>query len=153
LNIRSAILEDAPAIADLLCNLEDYPKFKIQGVQALTVLVRENLERHHDQQLVFVAEIESCVMGYAVAYWTGLLFSSIEGYVSELFVHNAASGQGVGTALLEKIKIEAQARGCKRLTLINLKDRESYMRGFYASRGWTEQVNAARFVLNLEEEI
>ena len=151
MNICTATLSDAPAIAELLCNLEDYPKFKTQGIEALTVLVRENLERHHDQQLVLVAEIESQVMGYAVVYWTGLVFNSVEGYVSELFVHNAASGQGIGTALLEKIKTEARARGCKRLTLINLKDRESYKRGFYSSRGWIEQVSAARFVLNLEE--
>ncbi len=153
MNIRPATLEDAPAIAELLCNLEDYPKFKVQGVEALSVLVRENLERHHEQQFVFVAEIESKVLGYAVVYWTGLLFSSVEGYVSELFVHNAASGQGIGTALLEKIKTEARTRGCKRLTLINLKDRESYKRGFYTSRGWSEQVSAARFVLNLEGEL
>jgi ribosomal protein S18 acetylase RimI-like enzyme len=149
-NIRPATLSDAAAIAELLCNLEDYPKFKTQGVEALTVLVRENLERRHEQQLVLVAELDAQVMGYAVVYWTGLLFSSVEGYVSELFVHSAASGRGVGTTLLEKVKLEARARGCRRLTLINLKDRESYKRGFYACRGWAEQVSAARFVLNLE---
>jgi hypothetical protein len=36
------------------------------------------------------------------------------------------------------------------LTLVNIKDRESYRRGFYASRGWTEQANTVRFALNLE---
>jgi N-acetylglutamate synthase-like GNAT family acetyltransferase len=57
-NIRTAALEDAPAIAQLLCNLEDYPNFKARGVEALTAQVISSLKLQHDQQLVFVAELE-----------------------------------------------------------------------------------------------
>jgi GNAT superfamily N-acetyltransferase len=149
-DIRIAKIEDAQAIAELLCDIDDYPNWKELGVEKLEQTVRESLEWNNPERLVFVAEIEHRVVGYAVVYWQQLLFSSKEGYVSELFIRSDASGQGVGTALLETIKAEAIARGCGRLTLVNLKDRESYRRGFYASRGWEEKSNTVRFALNLE---
>jgi GNAT superfamily N-acetyltransferase len=81
------------------------------------------------------------------------LFQKPEGYVSELFIRSDASGHGAGTALLEAIKHEAHARGCCRLTLVNLKDRASYQRRFYEKKGWTERPNAVRFVLDLEVKL
>ncbi|MER3481829.1 MAG: N-acetyltransferase, partial [Meiothermus sp.] len=113
-------------------------------------LVRKSLERNHLERSVLVAELDSRVVGYAAVYWVNYLFNSPEGYVTELFVRTDASGRGVGTALLEAVEQEARVRACRRLTLINLKDRESYKRGFYAARGWTEDPNAMRFVKSLE---
>jgi GNAT superfamily N-acetyltransferase len=150
MNIRIAKIEDARAMAELLMNIDDYPNWKELGAEKLEQTVWESLEWNNPERLVFVAELEGRVVGYAVVYWQHLLFSSKEGYVSELFIRSDASGQGVGTALLETIKSEAMARGCGRLTLVNLKDRESYRRGFYASRGWEEKSNTVRFALNLE---
>jgi GNAT superfamily N-acetyltransferase len=150
MNIRTAKIADARAIAELLVNIDDYPHWKEIGMEKLEQTVRESLEWKYEERLTFVAELEHRVIAYAVVYWQQLLFSSKEGYVSELFVRSDASGQGIGTALLETIKSEAIARGCGRLTLVNIKDRESYRRGFYASRGWTEQANTVRFALNLE---
>ena len=150
MNIRNAKTEDARAIAELLVNIDDHPNWKELGAIKLEQTVRESLEWKHTERLVFVAELEDRVIGYAVVYWQQLLFSGKEGYVSELFIRSDASGQGVGTALLETIKTQAIARGCIRLTLVNLKDRESYQRGFYASRGWEEKSNTVRFALNLE---
>jgi hypothetical protein len=54
--------------------------------------------------------------------------------------------------LLEAIRVEALARGCSPLSLINLRHRESYERGFYARRGWQERSEAASFVYLLETE-
>jgi GNAT superfamily N-acetyltransferase len=149
-DIRIAREEDARAIAELLANIDDYPNWKELGVEKLEQTVRESLEWNNPERLVLVAELEERVVGYAVVYWQQLLFSSKEGYVSELFIRSDASGQGIGTTLLETIKTEAMARGCGRLTLVNIKDRESYRRGFYASRGWEEKSNTVRFALNLE---
>ena len=150
MKIRNAKTEDARAIAELLVNIDDYPNWKELGANKLEQTVRESLEWKNDERLVFVAELEDRVVGYAVVYWLNYLFSSKEGHVSELFIRSDASGQGVGRVLLETIKTQAIARGCGRLTLVNLKDRESYQRGFYASRGWEEKSNTVRFALNLE---
>ena len=150
MKIRNANLKDARAIAELLVNVDDYPNWKELGANKLEQTVQESLDWKNDERLVFVAELEGRVVGYAIVYWLNYLFSSKEGYVSELFIRSDASGQGVGTALLETIKTQAIARGCIRLTLVNLKDRESYRRGFYASRGWEEKSNTVRFALNLE---
>jgi GNAT superfamily N-acetyltransferase len=149
MNIRNAQKENARAIAELLCNVDDYPNWKELGAEKLEQTVRESLEWNNPERLVFIAELGGRVVGYAVVYWQQLLFSSKEGYVSELFIRSDASGQGIGTALLETIKSEAISRGCGRLTLVNIKERESYRRGFYASRGWEEKSNTVRFALNL----
>jgi len=69
-----------------------------------------------------------------------------EGYVSELFVRDDARGQGVGRQLLRIIEVEARGRGCQRLSLINLRNRESYQRQFYLKAGWHERSEAANFV-------
>ena len=150
MTIRPAQRSDARAIAELLEHIDDHPHWKAKGTDALEAAALEALEWDHPERLTFVAELEGRVVGYAAVYWLHYLFSKREGYVTELFVRSDASGHGVGTALLETIKGEAKARGCRRLTLVNLKDRESYRRGFYASRGWIEDPNTVRFVFDLE---
>jgi GNAT superfamily N-acetyltransferase len=149
LNIRLANINDAQMIAELLANIDDYPHWKTLGAAALEQTARESLAWANPERLLFVAELDNRVIGYAAVYWLHHLFSAREGYVSELFIRSDASGHGAGTALLEAIKAEAIARGCCRLTLVNLKDRESYKRGFYASRGWEERLNTVRFALDL----
>ena len=74
-----------------------------------------------------------------------------EGYVSELFIAGSERGKGVGSKLLEAVKEEATKRGCARLMLLNLKNRESYQRGFYKKQGWIEREEVANFVLRLDQ--
>jgi GNAT superfamily N-acetyltransferase len=150
LNIRLATINDARMIAELLTNIDDYKTWNELGADEMEKTVRQSLEQAHSERLLFVAEINDRVIGYAAVYWLHHAFSMREGYVSELFIRSDASGHGAGTALLEAIKAEAIARGCYRLTLINLKDRESYRRGFYASRGWEEKSNTVRFAFALD---
>jgi GNAT superfamily N-acetyltransferase len=149
LAVRSATLEDAHAIAALLLSIPHYGRFQELGIEALQAKVAQNILRSHDQQMTLVAETDTGVVGYAVVYWIGLLFAGPEGYVSELFVHTAASGQGIGTALLKHIESEAKTRGCRRLTLMNAADTASYKRQFYAKQGWLEDPDAVRFSYDL----
>ena len=143
-------MNDAPMIADLLANIDDYPHWKTLGVAVLEATARASLAWTNSERLLFVAEIDNRVVGYAAVYWLHPMFSAREGYVSELFIRSDASGHGAGTALLDAVKTAAIARGCQRLTLVNLKDRESYQRGFYASRGWEEKSNTVRFAFDLD---
>jgi hypothetical protein len=41
---------------------------------------------------------------------------------------------------------EARQRGCFRLSLINMRRRESYQRRYYEKAGWEERPEAANFV-------
>jgi GNAT superfamily N-acetyltransferase len=149
LNIRPPTLNDASSIAALLTNIDDYPHWKTLDITTLEQFAHASLSTMSSDRLLRVAEIENRVIGYVAVTWFRPMFSGLEGYVSELFIRSDASGHGAGTALLEAVKSEATALGGCRLTLVNLKDRESYKRGFYASRGWTERPNTVRFVLDL----
>ena len=96
----------------------------------------------------FVAEASGGeITGYGSVHWLPYLFmSGPEGYVSELFVRAPARGHGIGRALLKVIESEARARGCQRLSLTNLRNRESYKRQFYLKAGWHERSEAANFI-------
>jgi GNAT superfamily N-acetyltransferase len=105
----------------------------------------------NESHSTFVAEDPTGVVaGYSSVHWRPYLFmSGPEGFVSELFVSEGARGQGVGRELLRVIESEARARGCQRLSLTNLRDRESYQRQFYVKAGWRERAEAANFIYTL----
>jgi GNAT superfamily N-acetyltransferase len=91
------------------------------------------------------------IAGYVAIYWLPYLFmAGPEGFVSELFVHEVARDQGVGSRLLAAVIEEARTRGCTRLQLINFRTRESYQRGFYTRAGWEERPEAASFTYYLK---
>ncbi|GIK41129.1 MAG: hypothetical protein BroJett011_49620 [Chloroflexota bacterium] len=157
-HIRPAQLTDAAALADLLTGLgwfqhyfDDAPPEVIQeGVRQKLSL---NLaDKSHS---IYVAETpESQIAGYTAVHWLPYLFMpGPEGFVSELFVQESARGQGLGGRLLAAVKAEAIERGCSRLSLVNMRSRESYQRGFYNKQGWNERPEAANFVLRLPQEV
>ncbi len=85
-----------------------------------------------DSHLVLVAQTPGGeIAGYAAVHWLPyLIHAGPEGYVSELFIRPEYRGQGIGGWLLAEIKREAQRRGCSRLMLLNMRERESYQRQF-----------------------
>jgi GNAT superfamily N-acetyltransferase len=150
-NIRPAVLEDARPIAEILCELEQERTGVETSISQLEKCIETALEYYvaSDSHQAFVAEVNGEVLGYLAIQWLLPLFNpQLEGYVSDLFVRASNRGQGTGGQLLERIVLEARARGCRRLTLVNVRDRESYTRAFYPKQGWVEQ-DAARFVLKL----
>lgn len=69
-----------------------------------------------------------------------------EWYVTELFLNREFRGQGIGGALLDELERRAREAGAVRVTLHNFKAVESYKRGFYKKRGYTERGDVANFV-------
>ena len=152
MSIRPATPADARAVAELLFSLEEYPSYRQHGLNGLEMRVTTGLNTQSSHRSVLVAELEGVVLGYSAVHWFTPVTTAPEGYVSDLFVHAKATGQGLGSSLLETLTVEAKARGCKRLALSNWRDRTSYKRGFYAKRGWQEKAASARFVLDLETQ-
>ena len=153
MKIRKAKQEDAPGISRILHALNWNEHLREEPIQELEQRVKEHLElcNKDDSHSLFVAEnSDGKVIGYAAVHWLPyFILKGPEGYLSELFVANSERGKGVGSQLLEVVKEEAMNRGCSRLSLINIKRRESYRRGFYNKCGWIERNDAANFVFQL----
>jgi GNAT superfamily N-acetyltransferase len=156
LEIRAATADDAVALADFIRDLRHFRR--LEGLAR--EVVRERVHAHvrllladASHSLYLAQDAERRIVGYASVHWLPYLFlPGPEGYVSELFVAELARGAGVGTRLLEVVKTEARARGCSRLSLLNMRDRESYRRAFYTKDGWEERTDAANFVFDLKPD-
>jgi GNAT superfamily N-acetyltransferase len=153
--IRPVQLDDADALANLILDLGWFQRY-FEGASPdetqARVAHKLRLALDGDSHAVYVAEnLAGQIEGYVAVHWLPYLFlPGPEGFISELFVREAARGQGLGRRLLEQVKEVAAARGCSRLSLLNMRPRESYQRGFYNKQGWTERPDAANFVLRLE---
>jgi GNAT superfamily N-acetyltransferase len=150
MRIRDAEPGDIPALARLLASLEaaGWAQGK-DGAEVEEVVATRLLGKTAGTSLR-VAEAEGKLAGYASAHWLpNLILGGTEGYISELFVAPDSRGKGIGGALLNDLEAQARVRGCIRLSLLNLRERESYRRGFYAKRGWTERPGAANLIKRL----
>ena len=150
LRLRKATLEDAEQLTLLLKDIGWFEILASDPIEQSTQRVRAQLERClvHGSHSMFVAESDKReIKGYVSVHWLPYLFmAGPEGYVSELFVHGSARGEGIGRQLLDLVHDEARQRGCHRLSLINLRTRESYQRRFYIKAGWRERSEAANFI-------
>ena len=154
MRLRKATAQDAEQLTSLLKDIGWFEALTNDSVESSMERVRSQLERclADGSHSVFVAESDQGdVTGYISVHWLPYLFmAGPEGYVSELFVCGSARGDGIGRQLLELVYDEARKRGCKRLSLINLRIRESYQRQFYTKAGWRERSEAANFIRVLD---
>jgi GNAT superfamily N-acetyltransferase len=152
IGIRKVVRQDAAELAELLADIGWFEAFN----QHDKTICRQ-VELQLDQCLadgshsIYLADSSaSKIVGYCSVHWLPYLFmNGPEGYVSELFVRSNARGEGVGKLLLRAVEAEARSRGCARLSLINLRSRESYARKFYIKAGWEERSDAANFIYPL----
>ena len=153
--IRPAERTDLKTVAALWRELDWLDWIKHEGpAQVESVMAERLAESQADESHVaLVAEDgRGQVLGYAAMHFLPyLMLPGPEAYVSELFVTASVRGQGVGQQMLKHLEQLAQERGCARLMLITLRDRESYERAFYKKQGWQERPVVANFVRNLME--
>ncbi|MGB8213149.1 MAG: GNAT family N-acetyltransferase [Anaerolineales bacterium] len=155
IEIRKAEQSDVPAIAKILRELGWFAHITTETPAETQAHIARQLVlcQTDDSHLVFVAEAANGeVVGYVSVHWLPyLIHTGPEGYVSELFINNSSRGQGIGSRLLETVESEAIRRGCTRLALLNMRQRESYQREFYSKHGWEERPQAANFVKVLQD--
>lgn len=101
---------------------------------------------------VLVAQEGDDVVGFVAVSWTHNLRQGVDGLVSDLFVRSDRRGCGAGTALVERVKRDAAARGCQRLVLYTGRRGEAYARGFYPKLGFEEHPELACFLLPIPPE-
>lgn len=150
MRLRKVSIDDAEDLASLLKGIGWFELLKKRSDDESREHVKVQLARclADDSHSTYVAESDDGkIIGYVSIHWLPYLFMhGPEGYISELFVRDGARGQGVGGELLRIVETEAKARGCQRLSLINLRSRESYQRQFYIKAGWQERADAANFI-------
>lgn len=151
--IRPVRPEDADSMVSFLVDLRHFRRLQGRTSESIRPQVREAIGQclADDSHAIYLAvDDDGQILGYTSVHWLPYLFlPGPEGYVSELFVATAARGQGIGSQLLAVVKEEAARRGCSRLSLLNMRDRESYQRAFYAKDGWDERPDAANFVFEM----
>lgn len=154
MKLRKVSIDDAAELASLLKSIGWFAFLEKRSNDEAREHVKIQLQRClvDGSHSTYVAESDDGkIAGYVSVHWLPYLFMrGPEGYVSELFVRDGARGQGVGRELLACIEAEAKIRGCHRLSLINLRGRESYQRQFYIKAGWRERAEAANFLRVLD---
>jgi GNAT superfamily N-acetyltransferase len=155
IRIRRARLEDGAGLSALLRSIGWFPQMEAESEAATLQRVTRHLDACLESSChsVYVAVgNRGQLVGYVSVHWLSYLFlPGPEGFVSGLFVAAPARGSGVGGSLLRAVEVEARAKGCFRLQVINRRKRESYRRGFYAKEGWRERSDGASFVKQMRE--
>jgi GNAT superfamily N-acetyltransferase len=115
LTIRDAVAGDEALVLRLIRDLATYER-EPDAVQATEESIRDSLFVPNPQVFAFIAELGGAPVGLALWFLT---FSTWTGrpslYLEDLFVSEAARGQGVARALFRRLAREAKARNCARI--------------------------------------
>ena len=109
--IRPAKLSDVCVLTDLATQL-GYPSTP-DGIRPRL----EDLLSRTDENVILVAELEGCVVGWAHAHIYRLLVDDPEVEIGGLVVDETVRGQGMGQALMQAAEEWAREQGCARVYL------------------------------------
>lgn len=132
--IRRARETDAPEIFAMINELAEYEK-QPQDVTSTEQDVREHLFGDNPKVFAHIAEVDGNVQGMALWF---LNYSTWQGrhgiWLEDLYVREAARGQGLGTALLKELARTAVANDYRRVEWSVLKWNTPSI-GFYTGLG------------------
>lgn len=115
LTIRWAEPGDEATVLHLVKGLAAYER-EPDAVKATEESLRETLFDPNAQVFAFLAEVDGKAVGLALWFMT---YSTWTGrpslYLEDLFVDEAARGQGVARALFARLAREAKTRNCARI--------------------------------------
>lgn len=128
--VHRARVEDAPAVRALLSQVgvqfaEDSETFNAAYAAVL---------EHHEDHLLFVAERDGAVVGYALATVARLFYTNGDtAQIHELVVDESSRSHGVGSQLVSAVEDECRERGVRELTVATLRSATFYERLDYRS--------------------
>lgn len=132
MRLRPAILEDSPALADLLAQL-GYP-----GTEPFLHERIAQLLRHPDAWLRVAEDGEGRLLGFIGLHFMAQL--ALPGdfcRIAYFCVSDAARSAGVGQELEAAAEAEARARGCDRIE-VHCHERRADAHRFYYRQGYEE---------------
>lgn len=116
LGVRPAVPDDLPALLPMVRDLQLHEHLPPPGKEVEAAL--RSLLADDRLGCVLVAEQEGQPVGYTVlGFGYSLEFHGRDAFVDELYVADAARGQGLGTLLLDAAEMACRARGIKALHL------------------------------------
>jgi ribosomal protein S18 acetylase RimI-like enzyme len=135
ISVRQAVLADLDGVAPLF---DEYRQFqgRPEDLPAACAFLRARFD--HGESIVFVAEVDRQVVGFAQLYPS---FSSVSltrvFLLNDLFVAASARRRGVASRLLDAVEAHARSLHATRLTLYVARDNTS-AQALYAAHGWAE---------------
>ncbi|HEU5060094.1 MAG TPA: GNAT family N-acetyltransferase [Kofleriaceae bacterium] len=113
MEIRPARVADGPRIVELIRLLASFENLPAPGDEDAGRLLAHAFEERRLE--LWVADDGGEVIAYAACFTTYSTFRARPTlFLEDLFVHPAARRRGVATALLARLRGEAEARGCGR---------------------------------------
>jgi GNAT superfamily N-acetyltransferase len=113
MEIRPAAVADGPRIVELIRLLASFENLPAPGDEDARRLLAHAFEERRLE--LWVAEDGGEVVAYAACFATYSTFRARPTlFLEDLFVHPAARRRGIATALLARLRDEAEARGCGR---------------------------------------
>lgn len=121
-SVRPATLNDVAAIIEIerACFSDAW---SVAGIEKIVA---------DEKSMVFVAEVQNEIVGYASAWTIG-----DEGEITRVAVLDSARGKGIGKVLLQALQHECVWRGA-RLLFLEVRESNTPARGLYGSCGWLE---------------
>lgn len=114
ISVRRADPADGPAYVRLVRALAEFEKLPPPDDEAAARLVSDAFSDPPRYEL-WIAELDGAVAAYAVTFAT---YSTFRGkptlFLEDLFVHPDARRRGVASAVLTRLRAEAESRGCGR---------------------------------------
>ncbi|MCA9677019.1 MAG: GNAT family N-acetyltransferase [Kofleriaceae bacterium] len=112
--VRRALPADGPAFLALVRALAAFESLPPPDDDAAARLVADAFADPPRYEL-WVAEVDGAVAAYAATFMTYSTFRARPTlFLEDLFVHPDARRRGVATAVLARLRAEAEARGCGR---------------------------------------
>ncbi|NUN66095.1 GNAT family N-acetyltransferase [Pseudanabaena biceps] len=134
--IRSATIDDVPAIFDLILALAEFEKLSDQVTANIATLQADLFgDKSCIEAIVAETESDHQIVGFALFFINYSTFLTRRGiYLEDLFVRSQFRGKGIGKALLTNLKQLAQDRGYGRFEWSVLDWNEPAI-AFYKSMG------------------